>query len=225
MGNRQRAVPCTGLLNPCAGFSSVNICPGGTNWKRISIFLLFAQVRHIGFSTGWGSVGEFKIWRKEDSDENHNEAFTLGVPHNTVPGSERATAFMIGNTDCLEGLSFGSSKLVWLILFLAFYLFIYFLCLLTNRRRDGSDLEQPGQTAAAALWLWGAKHDPLCPQRLCSKVPAENQAAQPRGGERGHRLPAARSASKNMLTFFWSVYSFYKLCDGVYSLFASQHLM
>lgn len=54
------------------------------------------QVRHIGFSTGWGSVGEFKIWRKEDSDENHNEAFTLGVPHNMVPGSERATAFMIG---------------------------------------------------------------------------------------------------------------------------------
>lgn len=57
---------------------------------------LFSQVRHIGFSTGWGSVGEFKIWRKEDSDENHNEAFTLGVPHNMVPGSERATAFMIG---------------------------------------------------------------------------------------------------------------------------------
>lgn len=57
---------------------------------------LFTQVRHIGFSTGWGSVGEFKIWRKEDSDENHNEAFTLGVPHNMVPGSERATAYMIG---------------------------------------------------------------------------------------------------------------------------------
>lgn len=55
-----------------------------------------AQVHHIGFSTGWGSVGEFKIWRKEDVDENHNEAFTLGVPHNVVPGSERATASMIG---------------------------------------------------------------------------------------------------------------------------------
>ncbi|XP_034035690.1 C3 and PZP-like alpha-2-macroglobulin domain-containing protein 8 [Thalassophryne amazonica] len=55
------------------------------------------QVRHIGFSTGWGSVGEFKIWKKEDSDENHNEAFTLGVPHNIVPGSEKATAFMIGD--------------------------------------------------------------------------------------------------------------------------------
>lgn len=53
-------------------------------------------MRHIGFSTGWGSVGEFKIWRKEDSDENHNEAFTLGLPHNIVPGSERAAAFMIG---------------------------------------------------------------------------------------------------------------------------------
>lgn len=53
-------------------------------------------MRHIGFSTGWGSAGEFKIWRKEDSDDNHNEAFTLGVPQNMVPGSERATAFMIG---------------------------------------------------------------------------------------------------------------------------------
>lgn len=57
---------------------------------------LSIQVQHIGFSTGWGSVGEFKIWRKEDSDDDHNEAFTLGVPHNMVPGSERATAFMIG---------------------------------------------------------------------------------------------------------------------------------
>nr|XP_040039708.1 C3 and PZP-like alpha-2-macroglobulin domain-containing protein 8 [Gasterosteus aculeatus aculeatus] len=76
------------------------------------------QVRHIGFSTGWGSVGEFKIWRKEDSDENHNEAFTLGVPHNTVPGSERATAFMIGdvmgptlnNLDKLLRLPFGCGE-------------------------------------------------------------------------------------------------------------------
>lgn len=64
-------------------------------------------MRHIGFSTGWGSVGEFKIWRKEDSDENHNEAFTLGVPHNTVPGSERATAFMIGKSGWQKGLSLG----------------------------------------------------------------------------------------------------------------------
>ncbi|XP_068599327.1 C3 and PZP-like alpha-2-macroglobulin domain-containing protein 8 [Brachionichthys hirsutus] len=76
------------------------------------------QVRHIGFSTGWGSVGEFKIWRKEDSDENHNEAFTLGVPHNVVPGSERATAFMIGdvmgptlnNLDKLLRLPFGCGE-------------------------------------------------------------------------------------------------------------------
>ncbi|XP_065102652.1 C3 and PZP-like alpha-2-macroglobulin domain-containing protein 8 [Paramisgurnus dabryanus] len=58
---------------------------------------LTAHVRHIGFSTGWGSVGEFRIWRKEDADENHNEAFTLGVPQNVVPGSERATASMIGD--------------------------------------------------------------------------------------------------------------------------------
>ncbi|KAM4629689.1 C3 and PZP-like alpha-2-macroglobulin domain-containing protein 8 isoform 2-T2 [Polymixia lowei] len=79
---------------------------------------LVGQVRHIGFSTGWGSVGEFKIWRKEDSDENHNEAFTLGVPHNVVPGSERATASMIGdvmgptlnNLDKLLRLPFGCGE-------------------------------------------------------------------------------------------------------------------
>nr|XP_057929611.1 C3 and PZP-like alpha-2-macroglobulin domain-containing protein 8 isoform X2 [Doryrhamphus excisus] len=77
-----------------------------------------SQIRHIGFSTGWGSVGEFKIWRKEDSDENHNEAFTLGVPHNMVPGSERANAFMIGdvmgptlnNLDKLLRLPFGCGE-------------------------------------------------------------------------------------------------------------------
>uniref|UniRef100_A0A8B9H8M1 C3 and PZP like alpha-2-macroglobulin domain containing 8 n=2 Tax=Astyanax mexicanus TaxID=7994 RepID=A0A8B9H8M1_ASTMX len=77
-----------------------------------------AQVHYIGFSTGWGSVGEFKIWRKEDADENHNEAFTLGVPHNVVPGSERATASMIGdvmgptlnNLDKLLRLPFGCGE-------------------------------------------------------------------------------------------------------------------
>nr|XP_008122340.1 PREDICTED: C3 and PZP-like alpha-2-macroglobulin domain-containing protein 8 isoform X2 [Anolis carolinensis] len=55
------------------------------------------DVKYVGFSTGWGSVGEFKIWRKEEADENHNEAFTLGVPHSVVPGSERATASVIGD--------------------------------------------------------------------------------------------------------------------------------
>ncbi|XP_051549354.1 C3 and PZP-like alpha-2-macroglobulin domain-containing protein 8 isoform X2 [Myxocyprinus asiaticus] len=77
-----------------------------------------AQVQYIGFSTGWGSVGEFRIWRKEDADENHNEAFTLGVPHNVVPGSERATASMIGdvmgptlnNLDKLLRLPFGCGE-------------------------------------------------------------------------------------------------------------------
>ncbi|XP_018583549.1 C3 and PZP-like alpha-2-macroglobulin domain-containing protein 8 [Scleropages formosus] len=76
------------------------------------------QVRHVGFSTGWGSVGEFKIWRKEDADENHNEAFTLGLPHNLVPGSERAKASMIGdvmgptlnNLDNLLRLPFGCGE-------------------------------------------------------------------------------------------------------------------
>ncbi|XP_039622768.1 C3 and PZP-like alpha-2-macroglobulin domain-containing protein 8 isoform X2 [Polypterus senegalus] len=76
------------------------------------------QVRYIGFSTGWGSMGEFKIWKKQESDENHNEAFTLGVPQNVVPGSERATASMIGdvmgptlsNLDSLLRLPFGCGE-------------------------------------------------------------------------------------------------------------------
>uniref|UniRef100_A0A673A0I2 Kazal-like domain-containing protein n=1 Tax=Sphaeramia orbicularis TaxID=375764 RepID=A0A673A0I2_9TELE len=95
----------------------------GLHTSNESVILQWAghipgQVRHIGFSTGWGSVGEFKIWRKEDSDENHNEAFTLGVPYNVVPGSERATAFMIGdvmgptlnNLDKLLRLPFGCGE-------------------------------------------------------------------------------------------------------------------
>ncbi|KAJ7398113.1 C3 and PZP-like alpha-2-macroglobulin domain-containing protein 8 [Pitangus sulphuratus] len=76
------------------------------------------EVKYIGFSTGWGSMGEFKIWRKEETDENHNEAFTLGVPHNIIPGSERATASIIGdvmgptlnNLDKLLRLPFGCGE-------------------------------------------------------------------------------------------------------------------
>ncbi|OXB73108.1 UNVERIFIED_CONTAM: hypothetical protein H355_012033 [Colinus virginianus] len=76
------------------------------------------EVKYIGFSTGWGSIGEFKIWRKEETDENHNEAFTLGVPHNIIPGSERATASIIGdvmgptlnNLDNLLRLPFGCGE-------------------------------------------------------------------------------------------------------------------
>ncbi|XP_063003438.1 C3 and PZP-like alpha-2-macroglobulin domain-containing protein 8 [Elgaria multicarinata webbii] len=76
------------------------------------------EVKYVGFSTGWGSVGEFKIWRKEEADENHNEAFTLGVPHNVIPGSERATASVIGdvmgptlhNLDNLLRLPFGCGE-------------------------------------------------------------------------------------------------------------------
>ncbi|XP_053147686.1 C3 and PZP-like alpha-2-macroglobulin domain-containing protein 8 isoform X2 [Hemicordylus capensis] len=55
------------------------------------------DVKYVGFSTGWGSAGEFRIWRKGEADENHNEAFTLGIPHNVIPGSERATASVIGD--------------------------------------------------------------------------------------------------------------------------------
>ncbi|XP_078742084.1 C3 and PZP-like alpha-2-macroglobulin domain-containing protein 8 [Lampetra fluviatilis] len=76
------------------------------------------RVNYVGLSTGWGSLGEFKIWRKEESDGNHNEAFTLAVPHSVVPGSERATASMIGdvmgptlnNLDNLLKLPFGCGE-------------------------------------------------------------------------------------------------------------------
>ncbi|XP_060152812.1 C3 and PZP-like alpha-2-macroglobulin domain-containing protein 8 isoform X2 [Globicephala melas] len=55
------------------------------------------EVQFIGFSTGWGSVGEFRIWRKVEVDESYSEAFTLGVPHSAIPGSERAAAAIIGD--------------------------------------------------------------------------------------------------------------------------------
>lgn len=54
------------------------------------------EVRFIGFSTGWGSMGEFRIWKKVEVDESYSEAFTLGVPHSAIPGSERAAASVIG---------------------------------------------------------------------------------------------------------------------------------
>lgn len=54
------------------------------------------EVRFIGFSTGWGSVGEFRIWKKVEVDESYSGAFTLGVPHSAIPGSERAVASVIG---------------------------------------------------------------------------------------------------------------------------------
>ncbi|XP_059552320.1 C3 and PZP-like alpha-2-macroglobulin domain-containing protein 8 [Myotis daubentonii] len=55
------------------------------------------DVQFIGFSTGWGSVGEFRLWRKMEADESYSEAFTLGVPHSAIPGSERAAASLIGD--------------------------------------------------------------------------------------------------------------------------------
>uniref|UniRef100_G1PPU5 C3 and PZP like alpha-2-macroglobulin domain containing 8 n=1 Tax=Myotis lucifugus TaxID=59463 RepID=G1PPU5_MYOLU len=55
------------------------------------------DVQFIGFSTGWGSMGEFRLWRKMEVDESYSEAFTLGVPHSAIPGSERAAASLIGD--------------------------------------------------------------------------------------------------------------------------------
>lgn len=99
---------CTPELGGVPGYGSWNSmvsCPfqvgHGTRVLNESIIVEWTvpkqlEVKYIGFSTGWGSMGEFKIWRKEETDENHNEAFTLGVPHNIIPGSERATASIIG---------------------------------------------------------------------------------------------------------------------------------
>ena len=62
------------------------------------------EVQFIGFSTGWGSVGEFRIWRKVEADESYSEAFTLGVPHSAIPGSESAAASIIGVSARQPGL-------------------------------------------------------------------------------------------------------------------------
>lgn len=61
------------------------------------------EVRFIGFSTGWGSMGEFRIWKKVEVDESYSEAFTLGVPHSAIPGSERAVASVIGASTLYPG--------------------------------------------------------------------------------------------------------------------------
>lgn len=68
------------------------------------------EVQFIGFSTGWGSMGEFRIWRKMEVDESYSEAFTLGVPHGAIPGSERAAASIIGASVQQPGLGRSSGK-------------------------------------------------------------------------------------------------------------------
>ncbi|XP_047387857.1 C3 and PZP-like alpha-2-macroglobulin domain-containing protein 8 [Sciurus carolinensis] len=55
------------------------------------------EVQFIGFSTGWGSAGEFRIWRKMEAEESYGEAFTLGVPQGAIPGSARAAASITGD--------------------------------------------------------------------------------------------------------------------------------
>ncbi|XP_054751982.2 C3 and PZP-like alpha-2-macroglobulin domain-containing protein 8 isoform X1 [Lytechinus pictus] len=54
-------------------------------------------VQYIGFATGTGSLGEFRIWRRKGNNEIYHEAFTLSLPLNFVPGSERAQATMIAD--------------------------------------------------------------------------------------------------------------------------------
>lgn len=97
---KQLMIICISCLDFGVLFFSVQVGHGSFTLNE-SIIVTWStskqpEVKYIGFSTGWGSAGEFKIWRKEETDENHNEAFTLGVPHNVIPGSERATASIIG---------------------------------------------------------------------------------------------------------------------------------
>uniref|UniRef100_A0A2I3G1S6 C3 and PZP like alpha-2-macroglobulin domain containing 8 n=1 Tax=Nomascus leucogenys TaxID=61853 RepID=A0A2I3G1S6_NOMLE len=81
------------------GFIQVGHGPEPSNESVIVAWTLPRppEVQFIGFSTGWGSMGEFRIWRKMEVDESYSEAFTLGVPHGAIPGSERATASIIGD--------------------------------------------------------------------------------------------------------------------------------
>ncbi|XP_027442385.2 C3 and PZP-like alpha-2-macroglobulin domain-containing protein 8 isoform X3 [Zalophus californianus] len=81
------------------GFIQVGHGPEPSNESVIMAWTLPRppEVQFIGFSTGWGSVGEFRIWKKVEVDESYSEAFTLGVPHSAIPGSERAVASVIGD--------------------------------------------------------------------------------------------------------------------------------
>ncbi len=54
-------------------------------------------IKYLGFSTGWGSTGEFRLWTKADAqDTGYGEVFHLGIPDNAVPDSAKATAQIVG---------------------------------------------------------------------------------------------------------------------------------
>ncbi|CAK8682027.1 unnamed protein product [Clavelina lepadiformis] len=55
------------------------------------------KVNYVGFATSEGSSGEFRLWRKEGSNDSFSEIFQLSIPANTVPMSARAVASMIGD--------------------------------------------------------------------------------------------------------------------------------
>ncbi|XP_077993522.1 C3 and PZP-like alpha-2-macroglobulin domain-containing protein 8 [Glandiceps talaboti] len=85
----------------CWEDGNIQVGYGNTHTNE-SVFLTWQDeeplpVMYIGFSTGWGSLGEFKIWKKENLDSTFSEVFNLGIPLNVVPGSERADASIIGD--------------------------------------------------------------------------------------------------------------------------------
>ncbi|XP_025771639.1 C3 and PZP-like alpha-2-macroglobulin domain-containing protein 8 [Puma concolor] len=108
------------------GFIQVGHGPEPSNESVIMAWTLPRppEVRFIGFSTGWGSMGEFRIWKKVEVDESYSEAFTLGVPHSAIPGSERAAASVIG-----------------------------YQRQLTYRHRDGSYSAFGDRDASGSMWL------------------------------------------------------------------------
>ena len=55
------------------------------------------HVNYLGFSTGWGSTGKFRLWTTMGSYANdYGEVFHLGIPDNAVAGSAIASAQIIG---------------------------------------------------------------------------------------------------------------------------------
>lgn len=115
----RHCVLASSLQRPRPLFFQVGYGPEPSNESVILTWTLpkAPEVQFIGFSTGWGSMGEFRIWRKMEVEESYSEAFTLGVPHSAIPGSERAAASLIGVSAPQPGLRGGAraQRARWLL--------------------------------------------------------------------------------------------------------------
>nr|CAB3233265.1 C3 and PZP-like alpha-2-macroglobulin domain-containing protein 8 [Phallusia mammillata] len=54
-------------------------------------------ILYAGFATSDGATGSFRLWKKEESGGSFSEMFQLAIPPNTIPGSQKAVASMIGD--------------------------------------------------------------------------------------------------------------------------------